>query len=62
MDDDSTRRMGTALTAVAELVLLAFGPEQWVTGQRAIRYRQQFELLCEILEEANDKIDKHGGA
>lgn len=62
MDDDSTRRLGLALTAVAELAFVAFGPETWVTGKRATRLREHFELVCELLEEANDKIDKHGGA
>lgn len=60
MDDDSTRKLGLLLTAVAELAFIAFGSEKWVTGKRATRLREHFELVCEMLEEANDRIDKNG--
>lgn len=60
MDENTTRVMGRALTAVAELALFLSGNEKWVTGSRATRLREHFELLCELLEEANDRIDKGG--
>lgn len=60
MDDNSTRKLGLLLTAVAELAFVAYGKEKWVTGDRATRLREHFENVCELLEEANDKIDKHG--
>lgn len=58
MEDDSTRAMARVLTAVAELALLRLGRVAWVTGRDATRFREHFELLCELLEECNDIIDK----
>lgn len=50
--------MGLALTAAAELALLLLSDEKWVTGRRAMRLRAQYELLGELLEAANDRIEK----
>lgn len=55
-----TRAMGRALTAVAELALFLSSDVKWVTGKPATRLREHFELLCELLEAANDRIEKGG--
>lgn len=60
MEENTSREMGRALTAVAELALLLLSDEKWVTGSRATRLREHFELLCELLEAANDRIEKGG--
>jgi len=60
VDEFTTREMARVLTAVAELALLLLGTEKWVTGARATRLRENFELVCELLEMANDRIDKNG--
>lgn len=58
MEDFTTQEMGLALTAAAELALLLLSDEKWVTGRRAMRLRAQYELLGELLEAANDRIEK----
>jgi len=58
VDDFTTQDMGLALTAVAELALLLLSAEKWVTGTRAMKLRAAYELLGELLEAANDRIEK----
>lgn len=60
MDEFTTHEMAAMLTAAAELALLLLSDEKWVTGARATRYRAQYELLGELLEAANDRIEKGG--
>jgi len=54
----STLTMEHALTAVAELALLLREPNAWVTGPEAIKLRDHMDVLFEILEAANDAIEK----
>lgn len=55
----STQRMGHVLTAAAELALHVREPNAWATGAYAIHLREQMDLLFELLEDANDAIQKN---
>jgi len=50
--------MEHVLTAAAELALLLREPNAWVTGPDAIRLRDHMDALFELLEAANDAIEK----
>jgi len=54
----SIQLMGRALTATAELALHLREPNAWATGDYAIRLRDHMDVLFELLEDANDAIEK----
>jgi len=58
-DENTPRRLGLLLTAVAELTLLASRKNAWIPpGPRAVMFRDYINQLGELLMEAGDAVSK----
>lgn len=58
VDEDFGQRLGRLLTATAALALHVRTPNAWATGSSATKLRDQMDELIELLEDANDAIEK----
>jgi len=58
-DENTPQRLGSLLTAVAELTLLACQKNAWIPpGPKAVMFRDYINQLGELLMEAGDAVSK----